>query len=63
MKLYDFSVVVFLVIIVTCVVGGTLTGIFWKPDNPVKEVSEEIIKHETGVDLDLSPFSPEYPIA
>lgn len=63
MKFYDLSIVILIVIVVTCVTAGTLTGIFWKPDNPVEEVSEDIIKQETGIDLDLSPSTPEHPIA
>ena len=30
-----------------------------QPDNPVEEVVEDVIKHETGADIDLSPESPE----
>lgn len=28
-------------------------------DNPVEEAAEQVIKNETGVDVDLSPTSPE----
>lgn len=28
-------------------------------DNIVEEIVEDVIQKETGVDLDLSPFSPE----
>ena len=32
----------------------------WYPsDNIVEEIGEQIIKDETGLDLDLSPNSPE----
>jgi len=32
----------------------------WYPqDNVVEEIVEELIKKETGIDIDLSPFSPE----
>ncbi len=34
----------------------------WKgytPDNPAEEFVEELIKTETGVDLDITPASPE----
>lgn len=32
----------------------------WYPaDNPIEEIGEQIIKQETGLDLDLSPNSPE----
>lgn len=30
-----------------------------KPDNVIEEFAEEIIKQETGIDIDLSPDSPE----
>lgn len=35
---------------------------WWKDypeDNIVEEVVEDIIEHETGVDIDLSPNTPE----
>ncbi len=28
-------------------------------DNPIEEIAEEVIEKETGVDIDLSPNSPE----
>lgn len=28
-------------------------------DNPVEEIAEDVIKKHTGVDVDLSPSSPE----
>lgn len=30
-----------------------------KDDNPVEEMSEEVIKYETGIDIDLTPETPE----
>lgn len=33
------------------------TGII--ADNPIEEAIEDVIKHETGVDLDMSPESKE----
>lgn len=30
-----------------------------KSDNPIEEIAEEVIKNETGADVDLSPTSPE----
>jgi hypothetical protein len=30
-----------------------------KPDNPIEEVCEKIVKDETGLDLDLTPTSSE----
>lgn len=31
----------------------------WRHDNKVEELAEEIVKAETGLDIDLSPDSPE----
>lgn len=28
-------------------------------DNPIEEVCEEIIKHETGIEVDFTPLSKE----
>jgi hypothetical protein len=41
-----------------------LTGCMWKdgryiPDNPIEEISEDILKHETGIDIDFTPSTPE----
>ena len=30
-----------------------------KDDNPIEEISEEVIKEETGFNIDLTPNSPE----
>ena len=43
-------------IIVACAgIVGLMSFYFWGSDNPVEEACEEIIKAETGVDIDLSP--------
>lgn len=31
----------------------------WKDDNVIEEVAEDIIDHETGVNIDVTPRSPE----
>lgn len=49
------------------IVGGAIAvgvgaKLFWpslKDDNPIEEVAEKIIEQQTGVDIDLSPSSPE----
>lgn len=46
-------------IILTAIIIGLLSAYFWYHDNPVEEVSEEIIKTHTGVDIDLSPQTLE----
>ena len=40
----------------------TITKWFWPEypdDNPVEEVAEMVIKEETGLEVDLTPESPE----
>lgn len=46
-------------IILATIIIGLLSAYFWYQDNPVEEVSEEIIKTQTGVDIDLSPQTLE----
>lgn len=41
------------------VVIGLVSIYFLGRDNPVEEACEEIIKDETGVDIDLTPGTPE----
>jgi len=30
-----------------------------KDDNPIEEVIEKVIESQTGIEIDLTPFSPE----
>jgi len=53
-----------LVITIALVAAAVIVGIgssflFKKQDNVVEEYCEEVIKEETGVDVDLTPGSPE----
>jgi len=43
------------IIVSICVVVSFISYYFWGSDNPVEEACEDIIKAETGVDIDLSP--------
>ena len=49
------------IIVAVSVIIGVGTTLFFKmkPDNPVEEVAEVVIKNETGVDVDLTPSTPE----
>lgn len=48
------------IIALAAIVGlGSVYFLKMKPDNAIEEISEEVIKKETGVDIDLSPTSPE----
>lgn len=46
------------VLIGLAVLGG-LSTLFFKDDNPIEEACEEIIKETTGLEIDLTPNSPE----
>lgn len=48
-----------LIVSASLIVGVGSWVFFKKEDNPVEELAEEIIKQETGLDIDLSPQSPE----
>lgn len=40
--------------------AGIASFYFWGDDNPVEEACEDLINDEIGIDIDLSPSSPEY---
>lgn len=46
-------------IVAAAIIIGLLSAYFWYQDNPVEEVSEEIIKTQTGLDIDFSPQTSE----
>lgn len=52
------SIVLISVAIVVGIIGYT-THFFLGDDNPIEESCEEIIKDTTGMDIDLTPGSPE----
>ena len=50
-----------IIIVIMAVLIG-LSSVYFlkmKSDNPIEEIAEEVIKNETGADVDLSPTSPE----
>jgi len=53
------------VMLIILILGLSLSGCSWlthyPEDNVVEEIVEHIIHEETGLDLDLSPASPETP--
>lgn len=51
------NVFVFCLILCSCSTINRQLGI--EDDNPIEETVEEVIKSETGLDLDLTPDSPE----
>ena len=48
----------FFVIVITIIIG-LLSAYFWYHDNPIEETSEIIIEEQTGINIDLTPASPE----
>lgn len=38
---------------------GGLSAVLLKSDNPIEEACEEVIRETTGIDVDLTPDSPE----
>lgn len=46
-------------ILILVVIIGLGSVYFYGDDNVVEEISEEILKQETGIDIDLTPSSPE----
>jgi len=47
-------------VVIAVSIGVSSTIIFkMKKDNKIEEIAEEIIKKETGIDVDLSPNSKE----
>jgi len=57
-KLYEIGTVIIVIVGVAAIVG-LLSARFLGHDGPIEETSEAIIQHHTGIDLDLSPSSPE----
>lgn len=55
----DAGLIVLIVVISLCVIGGVASKHFLGPDNPVEETAEDIIRDQTGLDIDLSPSTPE----
>lgn len=46
-------------ILILVVIIGLSSVYFYGDDNAVEEISEEILKEETGIDIDLTPASLE----
>jgi uncharacterized protein YpmB len=48
-----------MIVVILVVILGISSAYFLGDDNPVEETSEEVIKAQTGIDVDLTPKSPE----
>lgn len=61
LKMKDVGLSILVAIVVICTIGGLASRCWWKDDNAIEEIAEEIIEKETGVAIDLSPATPENP--
>lgn len=46
-------------ILILAIIIGIGSVFFYGDDNAIEEISEEVIKTQTGIDIDLTPSSPE----
>jgi hypothetical protein len=47
------------IVIIFILAVGAAAQIFLGPDNVIEETAEQIIENRTGMDIDLSPSTPE----
>jgi len=59
MKLYEGSFFIFLGILIIVGVIGLVSSRYLGDDNPIEELSEEIIEEKTGLSIDLTLDSKE----
>lgn len=60
MKLRELSILIIVgIVAVSAAIGFFSAKIVGKDDQPIEEAAEEVIKLETGMDVDLTPGSPE----
>jgi hypothetical protein len=57
--LRDGGMIILIVIVGICIVGGIISTRYLGHDNPIEEFAERVIEEETGVKADLSPSTPE----
>lgn len=53
------SIVALCISILAALAGLTAVFITGRHDGPIEEACEEVIKSQTGIDVDLTPSSPE----
>ena len=55
------ELIIKLLIVAVCLIVGISTFRFFglKPDNPIEQITEQVIKEETGINVDLSPEKSE----
>lgn len=56
----EIALIIKIALVSISLIGGIGSYYFFKQeDNPVEEVAEVIIEQQAGIDIDLSPNSPE----
>ena len=55
------SLVLIGIVVASCVIVGLLSIYFWGANNPVEVACEDVIKQETGMNLNLSPGATPTP--
>lgn len=59
MKLYEPLTTIAIILVGTAILVGVASSFWMQPDGIVEEVCEEIIEGQTGLNIDLSPSTPE----
>jgi hypothetical protein len=47
------------IVVILAIILGISSAYFLGDDNFVEEIAEEVIQEETGINIDLTPNSPE----
>lgn len=56
---YDAGIGILIGLIIVCLIATAVSQKYLGDDNAVEEFAEEIIESKIGVDIDLSPSTPE----
>jgi hypothetical protein len=59
MKLYEPATIIIISVVVVLGVVGYMSSRYLGNDNAIEEGAEDAIEAITGVDIDLTPYSPE----
>lgn len=60
--MYSLVTLFFFIVAIAVLCGCSSLNRYFglEDDNPIEEAIEELIRYETGIDIDLTPGSPEY---
>lgn len=59
MIMRDGGVTILIILLAAAAIGLGAKVVFQEDDHPLEEVAEEVIKSQTGIDIDLTPDSKE----